>query len=133
VPKPRKVEYSPTALFDLEDIADYIARDNPVAPEQWVDKLIAAAEKVASHPRSGRAVPETDDPKIREVIVGDYRLVNRVEEKRLLVLTVIEGHRRLRGLPEEVDPLRYEVVRESWKVRRTRWCSAGMLVTVRAA
>jgi len=101
VPKPPKVEYSPTALFDLEDIADYIAQDNPISAEQWVDKLMAAAEKVARHPRSGRAVPEVDDTKIREVIVGEYRIVYRLEEKRLLVLTVIEGHRRLRGVRDE--------------------------------
>jgi toxin ParE1/3/4 len=99
VPKLLKVEFSPTALFDLEDIADYIAQDNPSAAEQWVDKLVQAARKVASHPRSGRAVPEVEDPKIREVIVGEYRAIYRVEEKRLLVLTVIEGHRRLRGVP----------------------------------
>jgi addiction module RelE/StbE family toxin len=99
VPKPLKVEFSPTALFDLEDIADYIAQDNPVAAEQWVDKLVEAAEKVASHPRSGRAVQEVADSKVREVLVGEYRVICRVEEKRLLALTVIEGHRRLRGLP----------------------------------
>ena len=99
MPKPLKVEFSPTALLDLEDIADYIAKDNPIAAEQWVDKLVAAAEKVASHPRSGRVVPEVEDSKMREVIVGDYRVIYRVEEKRLLVLTVIEGHRQLRGVP----------------------------------
>ncbi len=99
MPKPLKVEFSPTALFDLEDIADYIAQDNPTAAELWVDKLVEAVQKVASHPRSGRAVPELEDPKIREVIVGVYRVIYRVEEKRLLVLTVIEGHRRLRGAP----------------------------------
>jgi toxin ParE1/3/4 len=98
VPKPLKVEFSPTALSDLEDIADYIARDNPIVAEQWVDKLVEAADKIASHPRSGRAVPEIGDPKIREVIVRDYRVVYRVEEKRLLVLAVLEGHRRLRGV-----------------------------------
>lgn len=99
MPKLLKVEFSPTALSDLEDIADYIARDNPIAAEQWVDKLVQAAQKIASHPRSGRAVPEIGDPRIRELIVGEYRVVYRVEEKRLLVLTVIEGHRRLRGVP----------------------------------
>jgi toxin ParE1/3/4 len=98
VSKPPKVEFSPTALFDLEDIADYIAQDNPMAAEQWVDKLVPGAEKVASHPRSGRAVPEVGDPKIREVLVGQYRVIYRLEEKRLLVLTVIEGHRRLRAI-----------------------------------
>lgn len=100
MPKPLKVEYSPTALFDLEDIADYIGQDNPIAAELWVERLMAAAEKVASHPRSGRAVPEADDSKIREVIVGEYRVVYRVEEKRLLALTAIEGHRRLRGMSD---------------------------------
>lgn len=44
-------------------------------------------------------MPEVEDPKIRELIVGVYRVIYRVEEKRLLVLTVIEGHRRLRGVP----------------------------------
>jgi toxin ParE1/3/4 len=99
VPKPLKVEFSPTALFDLEDIADYIAKDNPVAAEQWVGTLIAAAHKVASHPRSGRVVPEVEDPKIREVIVGAHRVIYGVDGNRLLVVTVIEGHRRLRGTP----------------------------------
>jgi hypothetical protein len=28
-----------------------------------------------------------------------YRVIYQMEEKRLLVLMVIEGHRRLRGLP----------------------------------
>lgn len=101
MPKRLKVEFSPAALFDLEDIADYIAQDSPLAAEQWVDKLMAAAEKVASHPRSGRAVPEVADPKVREVIVGAYRVVYRVAAQRLLVLTVIEGHRRLRGVASE--------------------------------
>jgi len=99
VPKPLKVEFSPTALLDLEDIADYIAADNPVSAERWVDRLVEAAHKVASHLRSGRVVPEVEDPKIREMIVGEYRGLYRVEDKRLRVLTVIEGHRRLRGLP----------------------------------
>ena len=58
-----KVEFSPTALFDLEDVADYIAQDNPIGAELWVDKLVEAAQKVASQPRSGGAVPEVEDPK----------------------------------------------------------------------
>ena len=97
MPKPLKVELSPAALFHLEDIADYIAQDDPVATEQRVDTLVAAAQNVASHPRSGRAVPEIEDSKIREVTVGGYRVICRIELKRLLELTVIEGHRRLRG------------------------------------
>ena len=101
MPKPPKVEFSPAALLDLEDIADYIAHDNPIAAEQWVDKLVTTVENVASRPRAGRGVPEVENPKIRKVLLGAYRVIYRIEPKRLLVLTVIEGHRRLRGMPGE--------------------------------
>ena len=90
------VEFSPQAEADLEQIALYIARDNPLAAEAWVQKLIVAAEKAGRMPRAGRVVPEVEDPEIREVLVKSYRVVYRVEAKRILVLTIFEGHRKLR-------------------------------------
>ena len=94
-----KTDFSPTAIADLEDIALYIARDNPRAAEAWVDKLVDRAEKAAFQPRGGRVVPEVDDPDIREVFLRTYRIIYRIEPKRILVLTIIEGHQRLRALP----------------------------------
>jgi toxin ParE1/3/4 len=91
-----EVEFSPEAEADLEDIALYIARDNPLAAEAWVQKLIVAAENAAMMPRAGRIVPEMEDPDIREVFLKTYRIVYRVEPKRIVVLTVFEGHRKLR-------------------------------------
>jgi hypothetical protein len=41
-------------------------------------------------------VPEVEDPDIREVFLKSYRIVYRVEARRILVLTVFEGHRKLR-------------------------------------
>src|SRR5262245_4373405 len=93
---PLAVEFSPQAEGDLEDIALYIARDNPLAAEAWVQKLMVAAEKAAYSPRGGRMVPEFEDPDIREVFLKSYRLVYRVEALRILVLTIFEGHRKLR-------------------------------------
>lgn len=93
---PLPVEFSSQARDDLEDIVLYIARDNPLAAEAWAQKLIVAAEKAAFLPRAGRVVPELDDPDIREVLVKTYRIIYRIEPARLLVLTVFEGHRRLR-------------------------------------
>ena len=94
--KPLPVEFSPEAEADLEEIALYSARDNPLAAEAWVQKLIVATEKAAVLPRAGRVVPEIEDPDIREVFLKTYRIVYRVEPARLLVLTVFEGHRKLR-------------------------------------
>jgi toxin ParE1/3/4 len=95
VPKLR-VELSPQALLDLEDIADYIARDNPSAALRWVDRLVARAQRLGAVPRSGRVVPEIGDSDVREVLLRSYRIIYRIEARRVLVLTVIEGHRRLR-------------------------------------
>lgn len=94
--KPLAVEYSLQAREDLEEITLYIARDNPLAAEAWVQKLIVAAEKAGMLPRAGRVVPELEDPDIREVILKTYRIIYRVDAKRILVLTVFEGHRKLR-------------------------------------
>ncbi|MCC6807414.1 MAG: type II toxin-antitoxin system RelE/ParE family toxin [Deltaproteobacteria bacterium] len=90
-----RVDFSPEALRDLDAIFDYIARDNPSAALRWVNRLITRAEKAAKQPLAGRIVPELADQAIREVFVRHYRIVYRVERGRLLVLTVIEGHRRL--------------------------------------
>jgi plasmid stabilization system protein ParE len=81
------------ALTDLEAIGDYIARDNPAAAERWVMKLVATAEQAASAPRAGRRVPELAREDVREVLLRRYRIVYRLGEHRLEILTVFEGHR----------------------------------------
>lgn len=87
------VAWTERAVADLRAIDDYIAADNPVAAEQWVGRLIAKAEEAARGPTSGRIVPEKARPDIREVFLRTYRIVYRVREGSILVLTVFEGHR----------------------------------------
>lgn len=94
-----KADFSPTAVADLEEIALHIGRDNPHAAEAWVDKLVDRAENAAHQPRAGRVVPEVGSPDVREVFLRTYRIVYQIELDRILVLTILEGHRRLRALP----------------------------------
>jgi toxin ParE1/3/4 len=89
-----RVDFSPEALADLDTIFDYIAVDKPQAALRWVEKLIDRAEAAGEHPRAGRVVAELGDATIREVFLRNYRILYRVEKKRLLVLTSVEGHRR---------------------------------------
>jgi toxin ParE1/3/4 len=91
-----KARFSPEALADLEEIGDFIARDDPAAASRWIERLVARAEQAARAPRSGRIVPEVRDPEVREVFVRSYRIIYRIERHRVLILTIIEGHRRLR-------------------------------------
>jgi toxin ParE1/3/4 len=87
------IEWTERAVADLRAIDDYIAADNPVAAGRWVGKLIAKAEAAARLPIAGRVVPEKGQPDIREVFLRTYRIVYRVREGSILVLTVFEGHR----------------------------------------
>ena len=44
---------------------------------------------------SGRAVPEKGRRDIREVLQRHYRIVYRLREARIDILTVFEGHKQL--------------------------------------
>lgn len=89
------IVWTERALADLRAIDDYIARDNPAAAERWVGKLIGTAEAAARVPLAGRVVPEKARADVREVLLRTYRLVYRVRDDGIVVLTVFEGHHLL--------------------------------------
>ncbi len=92
-PGPLAIRWSDQARADLAAIGDYIATDNPPAAQRWVNTLIAAFEQAAEMPLAGRIVPEFQQAGLREVIRRNYRLVYRVREDHIEVLTIFEGHR----------------------------------------
>lgn len=94
-----KLSWSQRALDDLLDIGRFIARNDPRAARRWVERLRQRAQEAARNPRLGRIVPEYSQEDLREVILGAYRIVYRVQEDTIEVLTVFEGHRLL---PEDV-------------------------------
>ncbi len=96
-----KLRWSNQASRDLDAIFDYIAVDNPDAALRWVRRLQARAEAAVLAPLAGRVVPELSRGDVREVFLRSYRIVYRVLEDELFVLTVFEGHRLL---PEGVAP-----------------------------
>ncbi|MBX9657643.1 MAG: type II toxin-antitoxin system RelE/ParE family toxin [Nitrospiraceae bacterium] len=50
-------------------------------------------------PQSGRIVPEVNDPAVREVIHGNYRIVYRLIHDQIHILTVHHTARLLRLEP----------------------------------
>jgi toxin ParE1/3/4 len=52
--------WSPSARFDLKDIAAFMAEDSPSAAERFVNNLFQAVERLADFPESERMVPEFD-------------------------------------------------------------------------
>ncbi|MBI5102106.1 MAG: type II toxin-antitoxin system RelE/ParE family toxin [Nitrospirae bacterium] len=86
-----KVVWSPLAIDRAAEIAKYIAQDNIIAAENWVDTVFAKVEQLKSFPESGRTVPEINSQKIKELIYGNYRIIYRIEEKQVSILTIRHG------------------------------------------
>jgi len=79
----------------VSEIAGYIAQDNPVAADRWVDTVFEKVRELKGFPESGRIVPEINNKTIRELIYGNYRIVYRVEISRSSILTVRHGKQLL--------------------------------------
>jgi len=90
-----KVIWAPRALVRVTEIAEYIAADRPRAASRWVTALFERVATLRHHPRRGRRVPEAiNRDNLREVVHGAYRVIYRVEPRRLVVLTVRHGRRQ---------------------------------------
>jgi plasmid stabilization system protein ParE len=92
-----RIVWTDRALEDLRTIGDYIARDSPVVADRWVETLMTTVERAARAPFAGRRLPEKGRNDIREVLQRTYRIVYRVGEEQIDVLTIFEGHRLLPG------------------------------------
>jgi plasmid stabilization system protein ParE len=99
-----KLRWTIRARDDLRQVRRYIARDRREAADRWVRRLRKRAQGAARAPRSGRIVPELHRDDVREVFVGSYRVVYRIERDAVVILTVFEGHRLLPGRPGPARP-----------------------------
>ncbi len=83
------------AIEDVQSIRQFIAQDSPHYAELVRQQLIAAVERLSTFPQSGRVVPEANNPAIREVIQGSYRIVYRLIHGEIHILTVHHAARLL--------------------------------------
>ncbi|MCZ6750818.1 MAG: type II toxin-antitoxin system RelE/ParE family toxin [Acidobacteria bacterium] len=91
----RKVEWTNPAWDDLGGVAEHIARDSEYYAAAFVQEMKEAATSLAEFAERGQIVPEFGDPSIRELLVKSYRLVYRISEKRVVILTLIHGAQRI--------------------------------------
>jgi addiction module RelE/StbE family toxin len=94
----RRVAWTETAWRDLEHIADYIAEDSPGYAAALVQRIRDQARSLEEMAERGRVVPELDQPTVRELVVGSYRLIYEISEGNVYVLALIHGARDLTAL-----------------------------------
>ena len=77
------------ARADMAAIHAFISQDSPHYASVIISRIIAATDRLVPFPESGRAVPEFEDPLVREVVHRPYRIVYRlVGVDEVHVLTV---------------------------------------------
>lgn len=88
-----RIRWSRPAIRDLVEIHAYIEQDNPAAATSVARAVVAAVERLADYPSSGRPgrVPET-----RELVVPGtpYAIPYRVTGDVVEIIAVLHGARK---------------------------------------
>lgn len=90
-----KIKWTPQSLDDIEAIANFIARDSDYYAQMFTISVFEVAERLELFPESGRIVPELNRREIREVIFGNYRIIYRIKNDLIQILTVYHSARLL--------------------------------------
>ena len=99
MPKPKRalLVWTRPAVDDLLQITRDIMTDNPSAARAFADSIKAKVGRLRTFPESGRVVPEFPLSGLREVLIGDYRVIYRFlkSTRTVQVLAVHHGARLL--------------------------------------
>jgi toxin ParE1/3/4 len=84
--------FSPSAREDLDDIFDYIVKDNPTAAVRFVGKLKETLRRIAGFPSLG-IIRDDLAPGVRCFPVGNYLIFYRSRDVGVEVISVLHGSR----------------------------------------
>ncbi len=93
---PFKIRYLSTAENDLDDIFDYIMRDNPSAAGSLLEKFDHSISQLAINPEIG-VIPKDERLKklgYRMLIVGKYLVFYVVKVNTVQIRRIIHGARQ---------------------------------------
>lgn len=99
--KSYKVLWSETAEKDLISMIKYIAKENPLQAIKVFGEIRKRAESLSAFPDRGRIVPELQEQGItlyRELIIGAWRMMYRVSEDSVYVLSVLDSHQNVEDI-----------------------------------
>ncbi|HSB06859.1 MAG TPA: type II toxin-antitoxin system RelE/ParE family toxin [Thermodesulfobacteriota bacterium] len=95
------VRWSETSEKDLIGIIEYVSRDSPSHAYEVFKEIRRKASSLYTLPDRGRIVPELQDQGItqyRELIVAPWRIIYRISEKNVYVLSVLDSRRNVEDI-----------------------------------
>jgi toxin ParE1/3/4 len=90
-----KLIWTEPALLDLDEVAEYIALDDPLAAGNYVQKIFDRVERLAIYPNSGKRPEELPRTPYREIVVPPCRIFYRAENEAAYILYVMRSERLL--------------------------------------
>jgi hypothetical protein len=90
-----KLIWTQLAIDDLDDIANFIAKDSEDYAKIFVRKIVEQVERIPNFPLLGRVVPEIQDEQVRERIYQNYRLIYRIKDDSIEIVRIFHHGRQL--------------------------------------
>jgi plasmid stabilization system protein ParE len=89
-----QIRWTPQSLTDMNNIAEYIAKDSEIYAAIQTERFFSTVEVLENQIRTGRIVPEIENESIRKLIEWVYQIIYRVvDENRVDILTIHHSRR----------------------------------------
>ena len=85
------------ALQDLEQIADYIALDDPAAAKRLIRRVFSKAELLEEFPEMCPVPHDLPDSRYRHLVVKPLRIFYRIQDDAVYMIYVMRSERLLRA------------------------------------
>jgi len=93
-----KIVWTELSIVDLKEIFDYIAVDSIRYATITTNTIYQRVQPISDNPFIGRIVPEFNEKLIRELLVGNYRIIYRIKDNiQVDVLRIYHSARLLTG------------------------------------
>lgn len=91
------VTWTELALNDLKNIYNFINAGSTLYAKKVSTRFFEIAEELENFPRAGRMLPEENDPNLRELIMGSYRLIYEIDGKNIHILAIANSKQLLQS------------------------------------
>ncbi len=95
-----EIIWSARALTDIDEIANFIAKDSLQYAEEQAKQFFEKAKLLEIHPLFGRVTPELEISSIRQILCGHFRIIYEIINKdQVGIITIHHQSRLLKNNP----------------------------------
>jgi addiction module RelE/StbE family toxin len=93
------IKWTNRALKDMDNIAEFIALDSTHYAKIQIKRFFDKVELLKIYPHIGRIVPEKNNSDLREIVLGNYRIIYKIiSPKHIDIITIHHSKRLLRNI-----------------------------------